>query len=90
VVGEAAGEGLEDPRPQFDLAEQETAGVRGDVATVETSRDFATTETVKRKGRGVTLCLHEAADLRGYKLLRSQPLIAEAAASFYLVMRYAG
>ena len=91
MIDEAAGEVLEDAGAEVQFAEELASRVGCDITAVETGHDFASNGLREREGRGGTLCLHEAAaDLRGYKLLLEQSLIAEAAASSYLVMRHPG
>ena len=90
VIDEAGGEVLEDAGAQIHLTQKQASRIGSDVTAIEVSGDFPANDLGERKGRSATLCLHGAVDLRGYKLLREQPLIAEAAASLYLVMRDPG
>src|SRR5262249_57041482 len=60
VVGEAAGELLDEAETGLNLAQQQAAGVGGDGAAVEGGDDVAGGEGFKGQGGNGTLCWHGA------------------------------
>src|SRR5581483_1350457 len=74
VVGEAAGEALDEAELGLDLAEEQAAGVGGDVAAVEGGGHLAAAEGLKKEFGVGTLCRHEAVLSVWRKGSRSTPL----------------
>src|SRR5262249_43066346 len=74
VVGEAAGELLDEAELGLDLAEEQSAAVGGDGAAVEAGDDFAGAEGLEEQGGGVTVCHDAAASGVAIKVLVAQPL----------------
>jgi hypothetical protein len=85
MVGEAAVELPEDPRPALHLPQKETTPIRGDIATVKSGHHLAAKKSVKRKAFLDTLCGHRAVSSIRRKDLLANPLcLKETARSIFL------
>ena len=65
-------------RALLHFPQQQTASVRTDLATVETTDDFAPAQTVECQGLCVTLCVHKAVILLWHNLLIAKTLYYRA------------
>src|SRR5262249_24612594 len=69
VVGETLGELFEETELGFDLAQEQSAGIGGDMSAVETRDDGTGTEVLEDEFVGGTLCHSKVASGFGVKSL---------------------
>ena len=90
MIGETPGQSADDARMLLDLPQQQSAGIRGDRPTIETSHHFPPPEGLKLKRLLNTLCLHRLPPCYWHKCCSQTYLCQRRQPIAIGVVRYAG
>jgi hypothetical protein len=90
IIAEAARELSDEPEFGFDLAQQQTAGIRSDLATVERADNLAVAKSLEIKKRWGTLCHNAMASRVWDKDLVVKPLCQIRGHRARVLVRIAG